>query len=64
MILMLTIGGLVVTAGVMNPREDPTEGLKKLKEMEEADAGEIDTQIQVLEEAERAGGRGVGEPHD
>ncbi len=54
MILMLTIGGLVVTAGVMNPREDPTEGLKKLKEMEEADAGEIDTQIQVLEEAERA----------
>lgn len=54
MILMLMIGGLVVTAGVMNPKEDPTEGLKKLKGMEEEDAGGIERQIKALEEAERA----------
>lgn len=54
MILMLMIGGLVVTAGVMNPREDPTQGLKKLKEMESVDVGGTDRQIQALEEAERA----------
>lgn len=54
MILMLMIGGLAVAAGVMNPKEDPTEGLKKLKGMEEEDAGAIDRQIKALEEAERA----------
>ena len=54
MLLMLMIGGLVVTAGMMNPREDPTEGLKRLKEMEGLDVKAIDGQIQVLEEEERA----------
>jgi lysophospholipase L1-like esterase len=54
MLLMLMIGSLVVTAGMMNPREDPTEGLKRLKEMEGLDVKAIDGQIQVLEEEERA----------
>ncbi len=54
MIVWMIFGGIVFAIGVMNPREDPRAGLARLEQMEAADTDEIDSQIQALEEAERA----------
>ena len=53
-IILLIAGGIIVAVKLMNPREDITEGTKKLEELEKADLKAAENKIEELEKAERA----------
>ncbi|MGN0333274.1 MAG: GDSL-type esterase/lipase family protein [Lachnospiraceae bacterium] len=51
-IVLFIVAALIVGIKSLNPRPDTTEGVKKLKEMEQADIKEIEKEIQTLDTKE------------
>lgn len=51
-IVLFVVAALIVGIRSLNPRPDTTEGVKKLKQMEQADIKEIEKEIQTLDTKE------------